>query len=573
MPEEHLHMTRPKVLLSSVCKPIGPTVGDGESVGYELLHGQVTRAQSIYSPRVTHKQFSLDYIAENIDTPSLVLHYPSRRQFVRELKRGYEYVGIAFVLSTFHHMVEMCRLVRQHSPETKIVLGGYGTVATDEELKEHGDFICREEGVGFLRRILGERPLALEQYRHPEIASRMRVFGIPVTHTAMIFAGLGCPNGCDFCCTSHFFKRKHIRLLPDGKSIYRVMSEQRRRHPGIDHTILDEDFLLNHKRTNEYLEECRKGDEEPFSTFCFASVKALSRFTCDELLEMGIDGVWVGYEGKESGYEKHAGRDIDELICELQDHGIMVLTSMIVGIPYQTDEIARNEFASLMETEPALTQFLIYGPAPGTPFYERVMEKDLLEDDLVKDRRKFYKACSGFTSMVKHPFLRRGEIEALQREFYDRDFRILGPSIFRIGRIKRNGWLKYRNHENPRLRRKAGAFRRNLATQLAVLPVGVLGPGISWSNRKKYFQQIFEICRTVRWYESALLLASPIIGIGAMVSWANLKLGWFQHPMTRVHHHRGMTSGFAVERTWKGILGLARRLAMVLRPVYQSSRS
>jgi radical SAM superfamily enzyme YgiQ (UPF0313 family) len=564
-------MRKTKILLSSVCKPIGPAVGDSESVGYELLHGQVTRAQSIYSPRVTHKQFSLDYIAENIDAPSVVLHYPSQRQFIRELEKGYEYVGIAFVLSTFHHAVEMCRLVRQHAPRAKIVLGGYGTIATDEELQPHCDFICREEGVGFFRRVLGERPLALQGYRHPEIASRLRVFGIPVAHTAMIFAGLGCPNGCDFCCTSHFFKRKHIRLLPDGKSIFRVMSEQRRRNPGIDHTILDEDFLLNHRRANEYLEECRRSDEEPFSTFCFASVKALSRFSCDELLEMGIDGVWVGYEGKESGYAKHAGRDIDELICDLQSHGITVLTSMIVGIPYQTDEIARSEFGSLMKTEPALSQFLIYGPTPGTPFYEKVMEKDLLQEDLVRDRRKYYKACSGFTAMVKHPFLRREQIEALQREFYDRDFQRLGPSIFRIGRIKKNGWLAYRNHENPRLRKKAVAFRRKLAMQLAALPVGVLGPGISMRNRKKYLLQILDICRTVRWYESAALLASPVMVIGAMVSWASLKLGWFQHPITRVHRHRGMRSGFAAERTWNGILGVARRLTMALRPQAQRS--
>jgi 3-dehydroquinate synthase len=32
--------TRTRLLLTSVCKPIGPCVGDSESVGYELLHGQ-----------------------------------------------------------------------------------------------------------------------------------------------------------------------------------------------------------------------------------------------------------------------------------------------------------------------------------------------------------------------------------------------------------------------------------------------------------------------------------------------------------------------------------------------------
>ena len=55
-------MSASRVLLTSVCKPIGPSVGDAESVGYELLHGQVTRAQHIYSPRVVHVQYEGDVV-------------------------------------------------------------------------------------------------------------------------------------------------------------------------------------------------------------------------------------------------------------------------------------------------------------------------------------------------------------------------------------------------------------------------------------------------------------------------------------------------------------------------------
>ena len=44
-----------KLLLTSVCRPLGPRYGDGESVGYELLYGQVTRAQGIFS-RSGHSQ-------------------------------------------------------------------------------------------------------------------------------------------------------------------------------------------------------------------------------------------------------------------------------------------------------------------------------------------------------------------------------------------------------------------------------------------------------------------------------------------------------------------------------------
>jgi len=69
-----------KVLLTSVCRPIGPDVGDAPSVGYELLYGQVTRAQGLFSPRALHLNFSLEYIAENLSSPAVVLQYPSKKE-------------------------------------------------------------------------------------------------------------------------------------------------------------------------------------------------------------------------------------------------------------------------------------------------------------------------------------------------------------------------------------------------------------------------------------------------------------------------------------------------------------
>ena len=116
----------PKVLLTSVCRPLGERYGDAPSVGYELLFGQVTRAQGLFSPRANHVAFSLEYVAENVSAPTTVLHYPNRRELIRELEKGYDVVGVSFVLSTFHRMKEVVALVREHAPGAKVVLeGGY----------------------------------------------------------------------------------------------------------------------------------------------------------------------------------------------------------------------------------------------------------------------------------------------------------------------------------------------------------------------------------------------------------------------------------------------------------------
>ena len=83
-------MSDKRVLLTSVCRPFGEAYGDAPTVGYELLHKQVTRAQGIFSPRALHIHFSLEYIAANLEAPTVVLQYPSRRELARELKKGYD---------------------------------------------------------------------------------------------------------------------------------------------------------------------------------------------------------------------------------------------------------------------------------------------------------------------------------------------------------------------------------------------------------------------------------------------------------------------------------------------------
>jgi len=460
-------LVRPRVLLTSICRPLGAAHGDSPSVGYELLHGQVTQAQGVFSPRATHLTFGLDYIAANLDAPALVLHYPSHAELVRELRRGPEYVGVSFVLATFHRMKETVELVRRHAPLARIVLGGYGTVLDDATLAPWSDHVCRGEGVGFFRALLGEPPRSMP-YDHPLIFSTLRVASVPVGRTGMIFAGLGCPHGCDFCCTSHFFRRRHIRLLPTGDDVFRVIERYLEIHPRMSFTILDEDFLVNPERAAR-LRELVLARGTPLSIFAFATVKALSRLSPQELLETGIDGVWIGYEGTRSGYPKQQGRAVADLMRDFRAHGISVLASMILGFDYQTPEVVREELAGLLELRPTLSQFLIYGPTPGTPFYERVLAEGRMAPELLRDPERYYRKCDGFTAMVRHPTLAAAEIESLQRECYETDFRVLGPSVVRSLGVWLEGWKRWHDSSVPYLRAKAERWAEEIRRGYPIL--------------------------------------------------------------------------------------------------------
>ena len=506
---------------------MGEKYGDGPSVGYELLYGQVTRAQGLFSPRSVHLHFSLEYIAENLDAPSVVLQYPSKSELIRELKKGYDYVGVSFLMAVMHKMKETVALIRRYAPRSKIVLGGYGTVLKDEVLKPYADYICREEGVAYFRRLLGEPEIPMP-YKHPLILSGLKVFGQKVSSTGMVFAGLGCPNGCDFCCTSHFFSRKHIKLLPEGRDIYAVIERYHDLNSNLVFVILDEDFLLNKKRAMEFRDCMMKGGRT-VSIFDFSSIKAISQYSVEEILEMGIDGFWIGYEGTRSNYAKQQGRPIEEIFTEFREHGITILTSMIVGFDYQNQEVVAKELDGLMKLKPALSQFLIYGPVPGTPFYECVIKENLLHDVYTNDKELYYRSADGFRTMIKHPTLSPEAIEDMQRWCFKEDFERLGPSIYRVLEGRLLGYLKLKDSPNPCLRQKAEFFARELRYAYPVFLAGrLLGPTAAV---RRWIGDLQRRVHTELGRSTLAQRCKSVLAVGAAL-WTGLtlKLDLFQHP-------------------------------------------
>jgi len=527
---------------------MGPQYGDAPSVGYELLYRQVTRAQGIFSPRTVNVFFGLDYIAENLDAPTVVLQYPSKRELIKELKKGYDYIGVSFIMALMHKMKETVALIRKYAPNSKIVLGGYGTVLKDEVLKPYGDFICREEGVTFMRRLLGEPEIPMP-YKHPLIVSWLKVFGWKVSGTGKIFAGLGCPNGCDFCCTSHFFSRKHIKLLPTGRDIYNVVERYHDLDPSLVFLIIDEDFLLNKKRAMEF-RECVLAGGKRLSIFAFSSIKAISQYKVEEILEMGIDGFWIGYEGTRSGYAKQQGRPVDEILTEFREHGITVLASMIVGFDYQTPEIVAQELDGLMKLKPSLGQYLIYGPVPGTPFHERVIKENLLQDVYTSDKDLFYRRADGFKTMMKHPTLSPAQIEDMQRWCFEQDFQRLGPSIYRVLETRFLGYLKLKDSPNPILRQKAEYFANELRYAYPVFLAGrLLGPN---ATIRKWIGDLERRIHAELGQPPLRQQFKSVMAVAAAL-WTGitLKLDLFQHPKLQRTTYRLPETSWSAFDIWE----------------------
>jgi radical SAM superfamily enzyme YgiQ (UPF0313 family) len=456
----------PKVLLTSVIRPFGKRHGDAFSTTTQALH-QLMWAQDMFRIEDPAYHWGLDVIAANIQAPTVVLHYPSLSELIRELRKGYDYLGISFNPPTFHKLKRMIPAIRKHAPNTKIVLGGHGTALRDDELAGLYDILCREEGIRFFRKLLDEPE---QPFKTPPFVFESSLFSLPLLgKSAPIFGGVGCANGCDFCMTSHYFKKQHIRFLETGQQMLDAILEIKRGDPQVESFVIyDEDLLLNATRGRQFLDACRKTDER-FGITVFASVKALSQYEPRELAEMGVTSAWIGFEGVQAGYGKQQGKSYAELFDQLKEVGIGPAASMIIGFDYQTPETIEREFAELLRLKPMVSQFLIYGPTRGSALHERLAAEGRLNDVA----EYMFPMMDGFTLGFHHPHISPPTMKLLARQLYRGEYQFLGPTIYRTIEITLRGYRNLKNATEPRLKLRAEMQKEFLLHAYAARRIGM----------------------------------------------------------------------------------------------------
>jgi radical SAM superfamily enzyme YgiQ (UPF0313 family) len=455
-----------RVLLTSV---FGPYAKDDEFGSrtinpMELYHNQVTRAQGSFSPRMFHRSWGIMMIQENISAPSTVLDFPTREDFARELtKRHYDIVGISSIIVNIGKVREMCRMVRQLSPHSVIVVGGHVAAIPGVEYLIDADHIVKGDGISWMRRYLGEDPEA--PIRHPEIISAFghRVMGLRVPSrrgatAATVIPSVGCPMGCNFCTTSAFFggKGKFLNFYETGDELFRIMSGMEARLKVHSFFMMDENFLLYRKRAMQLLERMQQTGKS-WELYVFSSVNAIRKYTMEELVSLGISWIWMGLESPHSAYAKLEGADTISLTRELRRHGIKLLGSSIVGLEHHTPENIRDDIEYAVSHDTDFHQFMLYTPVPGTPLYSEMAAQGKLLDINLADihgQDKF--------NFVHAAISREDSKKFLDWAFW-RDFERNGPSLFRICRTTLEGWKRYKDHPDRRIRerfaREVGAMK------------------------------------------------------------------------------------------------------------------
>jgi radical SAM superfamily enzyme YgiQ (UPF0313 family) len=466
MMQLHPKGSRARVLLSSVFKPfaVDDQYGSRSINPAELYHNQVTREQGPFSLRMFHRSWSLMFLQRNINAPCTVLDFPTRQRFIRELRaRQYDVVGLTSIIVNVGKVREMCRLIRLHSPRSTIVVGGHVTAIPNVEQLIDADHIVKGEGVSWLRRFLGEDPE--RPVEHPIIPSSFgfRLMGLPLPRgggnpSATIIPSVGCPMGCNFCTTSEFFggKGKFINFFERGEDLFKVMCETERQLGTAAFFMMDENFLLYKRRALELL-ALMKAHAKAWSLYVFSSANAIRKYDIRQLVELGIEWIWLGLESEDTTYVKLKGTDTLELVRTLQSHGIRVHGSTIIGLEHHTPENIDGAIERAVAHDAVFQQFMLYTPMPGTPLYRQVQADGRLLDGI--DLADIH---GQFKFNFRHQAISRDDSKTLLDRAFRRDFDVNGPSLYRLMRNMFEGWRRYRDDPDGRVRARVAAEARQL---------------------------------------------------------------------------------------------------------------
>ena len=456
--ETHPKASQARILLSSV---FGPYAQDDEfgsrSINpMELYHNQVTRAQGSFSLRMFHRSWGIMMIQENISAPCSVLDFPTREAFAHELTTNhYDIVGISGIIVNVGKVREMCRIVRELSPDSTIIVGGHVAAIPGVETMVDADHIVRGEGISWMRRYLGEDENA--PIRHPAIVSglRTRIMGMLLPErkggtAATIIPSVGCPMGCNFCTTSAFFggKGKFVNFYETGDELFEVMCQIEAELKVHSFFVMDENFLLHRTRALRLLELMKQAGKS-WELSVFASANAIRKYTMLELVELGVSWVWMGLESPRSSYAKLQGNDVGQLTRELREHGIRVQGSTIIGLEHHTPDNLAEEIESAIAYQTDFHQFMLYSPVPGTPLYQEMSEQGRLLPDI-----DFADVHGQFKFNFRHAAISREDSKRFLDWAFWRDFERNGPSLYRMCRTVLQGWQRYKDHPDPRVRER-----------------------------------------------------------------------------------------------------------------------
>jgi len=346
-----------------------------------------------------HISFGLRFLRQNL--PELkILEYPTRAEFSRALKKGWDVLGFSFYLEETPRILQMAEEAHQTGVK-QLWAGNYG--ALTPSVQPNFDEVFTSYSEEAIAQLLGKK---IESIQHPPLVVRFRLPGgwpIPV---GILFTARGCSFQCTFCQTTAFAPRPRAVPLEALERVIRFYVNHGVRYV----LILDENFgnLPSHaEAVIELLARYRV-------RWLVQSRVDLFLRNFDRWLGLGMEGALFGIESFHESVLKQIrkGEKVGasrELAERLNRRGIYAHGYYIIGFPSETEESIREDLKTLASLRLDVTQITIVTPHPQTQLWTEVESNfGIAEKDWAKYDTKHL--------VWRHPNCSPAVLESLLRE-------------------------------------------------------------------------------------------------------------------------------------------------------------
>lgn len=390
------------------------------------------------------KSVTGEFLAANLETPTKVLYgFLSTKQVINELRKGkeenfpYTHVGFSIFVAAYSKFIECAQAVKKFDKNIITIAGNAGSLFPETD--QYVDYICRGDGIPFLRKILNEemdKPYKLELIPQELF---FRFYGIEMKMKVVrLVTKLGCPNKCDFCITHHLYNGKCTKPFFTPQQVHNKLVDYRKQMKKKDLIILfcEPQAIINKKWWYD-LFELFEGESEDYTIALLTSLASIKTFDLDRISKSSLRFSFInlGIESFTQKYSKNIKyQETKDVIKKLANYGIGTYASFIIGFDHHTHESVWEEIRQLVDLDVAQIEIFNLKPLPETPLWEAYKKGGRLLD-IPYD---FY-YIPGFQPFI-HPHFKPGfeDMLPLMYDIYEYYEKERGTSVLKLIELYNN---------------------------------------------------------------------------------------------------------------------------------------
>lgn len=266
----------------------------------------------------------------------------------------------------------------------KVILGGYHVKAVPDEALTHADSIVLGNAESVWEKIIEDaQNNKLEQVYegNPEFSEKIPDRSIYADKKylplALIEAGRGCPNCCEFCSIASYYCSKYV-----PRKIEKIIEEIKQIKPKVVFFV-DDNICANKTHLKELCKALI-----PLK-IRWTSQAALSVAEDDELLDLlaqsGCQNILIGFESMDKRNLDQMNKswnyklgETDALINKIHKAGIGIYATFLFGFDFDDKENFRRTIDFALKHKFFFAAFNHLLPLPGTPLYKRLEDESRL---------------------------------------------------------------------------------------------------------------------------------------------------------------------------------------------------